>query len=96
MVVGPLGSGSLPSGYLCYNPLVSGWSDPSLFPALVSFVGILGIRKKRAWGPAVAVVASVCWTIYGIGTKQLGIVLIESLAGALYLATTIEWLMTEK
>lgn len=63
----------------------------SLLPASISAVAILGVRKKRAWGPLTAVGASLAWVIYGLLTAQVGIVLSELLFGGLYMATFLEW-----
>ena len=66
--------------------------DYSFFPASLSAVAILGIRKKRIWGPIVAIWASLAWIVYGGLTDQIGIVFSEMIFACLYTATMLEWI----
>jgi len=66
-------------------------TDLSWIPASISAVAILGLRKKRVWGPLLAIWASLGWVVYGAMTDQLGIVFSELVYVVLYTSTFMEW-----
>ena len=58
----------------------------------LSLTGLLGIRRKALWGPAVGASGSLAWAAYGIATGQWGLMATEIVFAVTYGLVFLEWL----
>ena len=59
--------------------------------ALVSFTGMYGVLKKRAWGPALCGIASGGWAVIAFSTGQHPWGLVEVAYFVANLAIALKW-----
>lgn len=62
---------------------------------LISLAGLVGVRRRATWGPALGALGSVTWSIYGSITSQYGLMLTEMAFMFSYLWILGGWLAEE-